>query len=557
MLRQEPGATQLGLADRGLLSLVDELLLNIIDQIDSHKTLCNLAATCIRFQGLVEPYVWRNLLVLRGAHARSIAVALDSREERVDYIKELSIRYKDDYKDGIAELNHFMGLMGKLRHLTLESPCPNNSEWRSGVYFDGWSTIDYTNLLTSAVYPRQGLPLALPCLQSLTLHSHGAGDRKFSLGRAVAMFRHPTLRKITLSCLNFDGNMSLDDIPEDDRKSTPLQSLTLVECNVHVPFLAVVLSLPKALKELSIGERLHTFPECEPSMNPSTRTSSKQFLVALQQQAHSLQRLTHIGGHIGYQTPREIDPEGSTRLQSLTRLEHLELGLESSLYYYLRQNGFPPALKTLKMLDTAISLNASHDLRSLLEIVFRSLTSLVTEHLPAYLPKDFTLHMNFADHPFFSQLFFMEEVEEQNHIIATYFLNRPTVYKIATILKSSNSRFCISREKFSSGMSYIPPYMHGEELPVEEMMYDSDDYWRFNGYDYQTMDDEQLRGDFREQNRLFLCINCREHGLGVDQCLHLGDGSACLPCRIVHARACVYERIANEDTVSPVDLEAD
>lgn len=166
MLRQAPGATQLGLADHGLLSLVDELLLNIIDHIDNHHALCSLAATCVRFQGLVEPYVWRKLLVLTGTHARRIAMALDDRDERVDYIKEISIRYKDDHRDGIEELSHFMGLMGKLRHLTLESPCPNNSEWRQGVYFDGWSRIDYMNLLASAVYPRQGLSPALPLLQS-------------------------------------------------------------------------------------------------------------------------------------------------------------------------------------------------------------------------------------------------------------------------------------------------------------------------------------------------------------------------------------------------------
>lgn len=164
--RLDPGITQMGLAQGGLLSLVDELLLGIIDQIDSHEILCNLAATCMRFQGLVEPYIWRSLLVLKGSHARRIATALDDREERMDYIHELSIRYKDDYRDGIEELNHFTGLMTKLRHLTVESPCPNNSEWRSGVYFDGWSRIDYSNLLASAVYPRMDMPLVLPDLQS-------------------------------------------------------------------------------------------------------------------------------------------------------------------------------------------------------------------------------------------------------------------------------------------------------------------------------------------------------------------------------------------------------
>jgi hypothetical protein len=166
MTRQEPGSTQLALASSGLLSLVDELLLNIIDHIDSKEALCYFALTCTRFQGLVEPYIWRDLLVLTGGHARRIMQALDSREERVEYIQSLSIRYKEGVKEGIEELNHFIALMSRLKHFTLESPCPNNDEWRSGLFFDGYSRIDYTNLLASAVYPRIGHPLALPMLQS-------------------------------------------------------------------------------------------------------------------------------------------------------------------------------------------------------------------------------------------------------------------------------------------------------------------------------------------------------------------------------------------------------
>jgi hypothetical protein len=166
MARQGPGNTQLSLAPSGLLSFVDELLLNILDHIDSREALCYLAATCMRFQDLVEPYIWRELLVLSGMHARKIALALDTRDERIDYVKSLSIRYKDEVKEGIEELNYFIALMGRLQHLTIESPCPNNLEWRAGVFFDGYSRIDFTNLLASAVYPRLGLPLALPMLQS-------------------------------------------------------------------------------------------------------------------------------------------------------------------------------------------------------------------------------------------------------------------------------------------------------------------------------------------------------------------------------------------------------
>jgi hypothetical protein len=166
MSRQGPGSTPHAPDPGNLLSLVDELLLNIINHLDTHQALCNLAATCMRFQGLVEPYIWRSPLITTGGQARRVARALDSREARIEYVQDLSIRYKDLEREGIEELNHFIALMPKLRHLMLESPCPNNQEWRGGVYFDGYSRIDYTNLLAGAVYPRLGLPLALPILQS-------------------------------------------------------------------------------------------------------------------------------------------------------------------------------------------------------------------------------------------------------------------------------------------------------------------------------------------------------------------------------------------------------
>lgn len=150
----------------GLLGLVDELLLAILDQIDSHADLCNLAATCSRFQSLAEPYVWRTLLVTKGVHARAVAHALDSREERSSYVHELILTYHNNQKHGIEELNHFIGLMTKLRHLTIESPCPNNGEWHGLSVFDGSTRIDYRSLLEASVFPRAGIAPMVPILQS-------------------------------------------------------------------------------------------------------------------------------------------------------------------------------------------------------------------------------------------------------------------------------------------------------------------------------------------------------------------------------------------------------
>ena len=367
------------------------------------------------------------------------------------------------------------------------------------------------------------------------------------------MFKHPSLQNITLSCLDFDGELG---ISASETKTTPLRSLTLIECNVNVKFLDEVLSLPKALKELSIGERLHVFQECQPSMDPERRTSSRQFLLALQKQAHSLQRLTHCGGHVGHLTPRDTDPEGDEKLRSLVDLEYLELGFESHLYYYLRQSGFPPALRSLKMLDSAISINSGHDLRSLSDIAFRSLTSLVDVCLPRTLVDDFTLHLKFSDHSFF-RLFEIVDATEQAHLLSALFFDRAATYKIASMLKSysTNSHFLVSRETFPSGKSFIPPYMHGEELPVEELMYTSDDFWRFNGINYRIMDDENWRDELKKGKKLAICKRCKTRGLGVDACRSLGDGSACMPCKTTDWGVCEWERDERGELVGAEDVE--
>ena len=366
------------------------------------------------------------------------------------------------------------------------------------------------------------------------------------------MFLHPTLRKITLSCLNFEGDMDLkDQFVAEKQKSTPLQSLFLIECNVNVQFLDVVLSLPKALKELSIGERLHTFTECEPTLDWKARTSAALFLTALQRQADSLQRLAHIGGAVQYLTARETDPEGAARLRSLTNLQHLELGFESHLYYYLRQNGFPPTLKTLKMLDAAISLNAGHDIRSMSDIAFRSITTLVKEHMfSAVTQPGFTIHLHFSDHSIF-RLFVIAHPAEQNRLLSTLFLDRPAIYKIATILKSYNAHFLVSRDTFPSGTAYIPPYMYGEELPVEELMYDSNDYWRFNGIDYQVIDDEALRDELKGK-KLSACIECTARHISVAECRSMANETPCLPCALANMQ-CHWEAEQEEESAKVED----
>jgi hypothetical protein len=85
-----------------LLLLADELLLSIVEQIDSQEALHNLAATCSRLRNFAEPKIWRSVLVTRGEHAEQVAQAMDS-PIRIDAIHELAIRY-DHHHEGMLPL---------------------------------------------------------------------------------------------------------------------------------------------------------------------------------------------------------------------------------------------------------------------------------------------------------------------------------------------------------------------------------------------------------------------------------------------------------------------
>ncbi|KAF2707963.1 hypothetical protein K504DRAFT_458444 [Pleomassaria siparia CBS 279.74] len=460
--QQQPGAWS-------ILSLVDELLLCIVDQIDSHEALCNLAVTCSRFQGLVEPYCWRSLLVTKGRHASRIALALNNRVERIGFIQDMAIRYDYKHEEGIENLGAFLANMHKLRNLTIESPCPNNGDWRTGASFFSWSRIDYTTLFETR---------ALPMLTSFSLHGHPSESRKFAFGKMAIIFFHPTLRDITISCSDFNDDINLDDIVPEKLKSTPLQSLTLIECNVYVRFLDVVLSLPRALKRLSIGERLHVFQN-RPSDNLADRTSHPLFLSALEKQADSLTHLTHNAGNTHYlRSQPQVTTDSSTPLRNFHHLEHLAIGFESPLLQHVHQSSCPDSLKTIKLSDHALvpSLRYTQP-----DNVLRTASDTLLKRFSR--PVDLDILFN----------------HDHNTDLGHYW-NRPAhhshrrvIYDLAKAVKARGSRLRIFRHQFPvPGRSFIPPYMYGEDEPVEELFYDSDAFWMFGQVSHQSYDEELL-----------------------------------------------------------------
>ncbi|KAF2732286.1 hypothetical protein EJ04DRAFT_497096 [Polyplosphaeria fusca] len=496
-----------------LLSFVDELLLSIISHIDSHSSLCNLASTCSRMQGLVEPFIWPNLLIRSGHHAVYVNDALTKRPERLSMVRDLSIRYHYTVEEGIEILDRVLPYMEKLRFLHIESPCPNNDPWRNDIdTFESSTRVDYKSLFTPLLnfkVPSHNLP----ALQSFTLHGHGPTDTAFDFGDLVAVFFHPTLRSINLSCTNFNTNVAASDIPPEKLKSTALQYLTFIECNVYVSLLDYVLRLPKALKELSIGERLYVFQSCIPTDEP--RTSDPLFLDALQHQADSLTVLKHIGGTSAFLRPRITNSEGAAKLRNLKTLRHLDLGLESSLIQYLRIGGCPSSLQTLRLSDEALASSGYHQ-QELFTVVMRDIYTLVIEKMSSAINVDICF-AHTPEHRGLHNAWGGPEAGQQN---------RNVVYKLARALKSRTCKLRVFGQRFPRDYAFIPPYMYGEDMPTEELQYDSDRPWTFKGVSWQAADDDEGR----------YCTACADEG---QDCVLGSIDQPCQRC-LQRGRVCSY-----------------
>jgi hypothetical protein len=148
-----------------LLSLVDELLLGVIEQIDFHKDLINFCLSCSHLQSLTEPFLYQNILIRTGREATRLKYAIIKRPIRARAIRSLQIRYLQDYASGIESLNPVLRLMSGLRNLTLESPCcndrggPDEPEWVWKGRIDYSAFFEFASTMTLGREPRVEIPL--------------------------------------------------------------------------------------------------------------------------------------------------------------------------------------------------------------------------------------------------------------------------------------------------------------------------------------------------------------------------------------------------------------
>jgi hypothetical protein len=337
---------------------------------------------------------------------------------------------------------------------------------------------------------------------------------------------HPTLRDLTISCTDFEAGIKLDAMSEKHLKSTPLRSLTFIECNIYLSLLSVALALPKALKKLSIGERLQAFEGCMPKQRPDfPRASHPRILDELQKQADSLETLTHSSGNPILMQHFPVDPDGESKLQKMSALKHLELDIGSTLFPYISENALPDSLEKITIFDAAMS-TASHSVRGQLQLVLDVAHNVIIKRLSRAI--DLDICFTASNHPVshLSGFWAADRGRHQQH--------RMAVHKIAAVLKARGSRLRILAERFE-GQAYIPPYMYGEATPKTVLMYTSEKIFSF-GHESPDPAGVTLPVEFwvckEDWHRLpreliAVCVRCEATNT---PCQNGGYGTGCFDC---------------------------
>ena len=278
----------------------------------------------------------------------------------------------------------------------------------------------------------------------------GTGINPFNMGRNAVIFLHPTLRNLTVSC--FDIGDDIEAYLSADLKPTALRSLTFDECNITVTGLAAILSVPKALEKLTLGERMyHTYTN---SHLPLGR-SPALLLQVLSLQKDSLQYLKHIGGRT--ELP-EIHNDLSMAM--FPNLRSMELDTHSTLTLILRNSAVPP--------DLHLRLIRSYQFEQPSDEVENSPLPSILEWLNRVHHLDYVIDCDGREDR--ANILLDLWRDKANQIIwrKIYFLVGIPVTETQKTASKRHLRVLVYKRS-----GFIPPYMYGEKLPEEGIVFDS------------------------------------------------------------------------------------
>ncbi|KAF2211345.1 hypothetical protein CERZMDRAFT_98655 [Cercospora zeae-maydis SCOH1-5] len=430
-----------------LLDLPNELIAEVIEHVDSRKTLRILSRTCKRIQQLTEPALYRYALVRNGARARHLLHSIEQKPARAKAIHELDIPCDCRSAPWFEGLARLLESAVNLNRLMLEMPQVNNGEFEDQELHEQMTTA-LLRPFQAAISDADSKPLQK--LQYLVLHLNGPDSPYWTLDRkSLCIVQLPLLQSLTLSCVNIK-----DDLAENIRHAsfTALKTLTLEEINITHQGLRALLSLPKALEVLHLGENCHNVRHFEDVVDPAAshlfENDPAATLEAIGQQRHSLKSLTYVTPEMrnGWRIkpPSHVD----AGFAAFPLLEHVTLhGKCPNFERAVMSSRSPPNLKSLTYqidqifwppyMDRSLDspLNPIPFIRAPSSSVPKSLTSLRI----IGQPQDFTT---------------------------------PMKHQVEAAARSMKEMGIHLEFLFENWSPYYPPYLYGEPVPTTFTIYD-------------------------------------------------------------------------------------
>ncbi|KAF2871142.1 hypothetical protein BDV95DRAFT_495210 [Massariosphaeria phaeospora] len=345
---------------RPLLALPTELILQIVAHLAvDNKGLCSLARTCKTLQPLCEDHIYTTIELLSTSNLRDIIEAFARRPERIEVVQTLKILYR--FHNGLAAtseerqlFNACVAQMKKLRHWHVESPYDNFKWERGGHEWVEQDMEEFRKALEKAsLHTGQALleDVGMAQLETLTLHSHGAHSDFWELDGFHCLFRHPRLRYLHVSSFSLPA-----DLPELEpyASTTPLTTLIFDECELTIKSLGRILRTPKSLKHLTLGENVANIVRTK-GVSPQLTPAPRATLDALVPVAHSLESLTHFDPSWMTRNDLELNLRpvkfGGNGMRDFHQLKYLDCDPCSFFHkdIILTRGLAPPNLETLRL----------------------------------------------------------------------------------------------------------------------------------------------------------------------------------------------------------------
>ncbi|ETN38067.1 uncharacterized protein HMPREF1541_07691 [Cyphellophora europaea CBS 101466] len=481
----EEGVTDDVMAVNHLLDIPPELLSHVFAHLD-HPGLCSTIRVCREFHLLAEPFLYRDVRILNSSQGTGLVFAFSKDPRRVAWVRSLLVSTKFGDEGGLSALPPWIVEMDNLRDLRLETPDCNMRDPDERI---AWIQLQdrYERIFEQASILLPPAQRRLQKLRTCTVHLVDEQREMITLRRHSALFLHPNLRSLTISCASTDFVHALPAPLVRDlslTRTTKLEHLHLEECDLNTSTLMKLLRLSSELKSLKISEgirydntifsrqsRRHGNVTPDSLVEAIAKYCSKsltQLSLALGHFRRSHESITSRGHHLNltlFDNLRRLDL--NMRTCNLIRL--------APYCDHLTYRRLPASLETLRIFSIPLAPR-TRPFRAMDGVYLPIKECFVQEKQKHGIPILDTVIFSYEyyDADERASLATSEEGEVIEHTpqvpLAQARIKR-ACNKLRNTYREANVRLLIEMVTLPAG--FIPPYLYPEESPSSDILWDS------------------------------------------------------------------------------------